>query len=367
MKESVKNILTTVLFAAFIAVGALSALLLPDADFSESERRKLEQFPEITWKSVLDTSAMSKFETYTLDQFPLRDGLRRIKSMAHYYLFAQRDNNDIYLADGSVSKLEYPLKEHIVAGAADKFDSLYEKYFADLGVNAYYSVIPDKNYFLAEENGYPALDYDRLLAIMDENIDHLSYIDLFPYLGLEDYYRTDTHWKQECIGDAADALLSGMGLTPSVQQYTQQTHTPFFGVYYGQAALPMAPDTLTWLENDMLSGCTVYDYETGKTGGIYDLTELESPDPYETFLYGAAALLTIENPDAQTDRELVIFRDSFGSSIAPLLVKEYARITLVDIRYVQSDYLGQIIDFAGTDDVLFLYSTMILNNATMLK
>ena len=34
-----------------------------------------------------------------------------------------------------------------------------------------------------------------------------------------------------------------------------------------------------------------------------------------------------------TDRELVIFRDSFASSLAPLLMEQYAKITLVDIRY----------------------------------
>lgn len=367
MKESVKNTVVTVLFAAFFAVGALMCLLVPDKQSSESERRQLEQFPALTWESVLDTSFMSKFETYTLDQFPLRDGLRRVKSLAHYYVFAQRDNNDIYLADGTVSRLEYPLRENSVKNAADKFDSLYEKYFAGLGANAYYSVIPDKNYFLADEGGYPSMDYEKLLAILSENIDHLSYIDIFPLLSAEDYYRTDTHWKQESIGDVADALLTGMGLSPKDAAYTANTHTPFYGVYYGQAALPMAPDTLTYLTNDMLYGCTVYNYETGKTGGIYDLTELDSSDPYEMYLYGAAALLTIENPSAETDRELVIFRDSFGSSITPLMVKEYAKITLVDIRYVTGDYLGQIVDFTGTDDVLFLYSTMVLNNATMLK
>jgi len=367
MKTNVKNIIVTTLFAAFFGVGLIASLLLPDKASSDSERRRLEQFPTVTWKGVMDTSVMSDFETYTLDQFPWRDSFRRIKSLAHYYLFAQRDNNDIYIAGDSVSKLDYPLSDASVIYAADKFETIYEKYFAPLGTKAYYSLIPDKNYFLAAQNGYPAVDYDRMMALLAENIGSLSYIDIFPTLSLEDYYRTDTHWRQECIGDTADALLSGMGITPTDTAYTANTHTPFYGVYYGQSALPMAPDTLTYLTNDVLNNCTVYNHETGKTGGIYDLTELTSPDPYEMYLYGAAALLTIENPAARTDRELVIFRDSFGSSIAPLLAGDYAKITLVDIRYVNSDYLGQIIDFSGTDDVLFLYSTMILNSSTMLK
>ena len=41
-------------------------------------------------------------------------------------------------------------------------------------------------------------------------------------------------------------------------------------------------------------------------------------DPYSVFLSGSKSLLTITNPSADTDRELVIFRDSFASSLAPL-------------------------------------------------
>ena len=79
------------------------------------------------------------------------------------------------------------------------------------------------------------------------------------------------------------------------------------------------------------------------------------------FLSGSDALLTIENPNAATEKELVVFRDSFGSSLAPLLATGYAKITLVDLRYLQSDLLGNFIDFEN-QDVLFLYSTLVLNN-----
>ena len=62
----------------------------------------------------------------------------------------------------------------------------------------------------------------------------------------------------------------------------------------------------------------------------------------------------------------MIFRDSFGSSLAPLLIEDYAKITLVDIRYIQSGFLGQFIEFDG-QDVLFIYGTTILNDSSLLK
>ena len=89
-------------------------------------------------------------------------------------------------------------------------------------------------------------------------------------------------------------------------------------------------------------------------------------DGYDVFLHGAQAVLQIENPLAETDRELVIFRDSFGSSLAPLLLPAYKTITLVDIRYVASEYVGQFVDFHG-QDVLILYSTTLINGAGVLR
>ena len=141
---------------------------------------------------------------------------------------------------------------------------------------------------------------------------------------------------------------------------------PFYGVYYGQAALPMAPDALHYLTNDILSGCTVYNYETGKTTQIYDMEKHQSRDLYDIYLSGAAALLEITNPAAETGRELVVFRDSFGSSLVPLLVKDYAKITLVDTRYIAPQLLSQYLSFEN-QDVLFLYSILILNSSDALK
>ena len=96
------------------------------------------------------------------------------------------------------------------------------------------------------------------------------------------------------------------------------------------------------------------------------LTDGTSMDNYDIFLDGPAALITIENPHAETDKELILFRDSFGSSIAPLFAEAYAKVTLVDLRYLSSDYLSQFVEFGGKD-VLFLYSTTILNTSEMLK
>ena len=339
----------------------------PADDFSDSERRMLAQFPKLTTKTVLDGKFMTEFESYTLDQFPLRDSFRQLKAIFHYNALGQKDNNDIYLVYDYAAKLEYPLNEVSVSNAVKKFNHLYEKYLTG-SENIVVSIVPDKGYYLAEANGYPAMDYEKLFAEIRQGMPWAEFADIAEQLDAGDYYRTDTHWRQERIGKAAEALCKALGadwfreeeLTPTMVE------RPFYGVYYGQAALPMDAESLYVMNSEILDSCTVYNHETGKTTGIYDWEKLDSRDLYDVYLSGATALLTIENPNATTDKELLVFRDSFGSSLIPLLLKDYKTVTVVDIRYIASDYLGSYVDFHG-QDVLFLYSTLVLNSSTTLK
>ena len=120
------------------------------------------------------------------------------------------------------------------------------------------------------------------------------------------------------------------------------------------------------LESDLLKDCTVTDHETGKTLPVYDMEKLTSKDLYDVFLSGSKSLLTIDNPNAGTEKELIVFRDSFASSMVPLLLQDYAKVTLVAIRYLSSQMLGNFVEFTG-QDVLFLYSTTVLNTEGILK
>ncbi len=368
MSEKIRNIVNTVTMAAFILILSLFCWFKPQNDYSDSERRELAKFPELSMETILAGNFMTDFESYTLDQFPLRDSFRTLKSISAFYAFRQLDNNDIYLADGYASKLEYPLNTHMIDNAASKFQSLYDTYMSDKDMNLYYSVVPDKNYFLAEENGYLALDYDELNERLQSQIDFMEYIDIQDLLSIEDYYRTDTHWRQESIIDVAKRLANKMG-TDISGEYTENTlEQPFYGVYYGQSALPLAPDTIKYLTNDTLDSCIVTSYSKGEpvSQPMYNMDKANGKDAYEMFLSGSEAVLTIENSNATTSKELIIFRDSFGSSLVPLLAEGYSKITVVDIRYVQSSYLGNVVEFEN-QDVLFIYSTLVLNDSIMLN
>lgn len=366
MNRKVKDALTLGIAAAFVFVFALWGICKSDDAVSESERRPLKQFPTLNVEEVLSGRFQSNFESYTLDQFPLRDELRTLKALSVRDLFGEKDNNGIYVADGYAAKLDDTIHEDSLDHAADRFRYVYETYLKDTGANIYLSVIPDKNYFLAAENGYPVMDYDKLFALVQEKTDFAQYIDLTDALSLSSYYRTDTHWRQEALVPVASLLADAMDVSIPTDFTPVTLDTPFYGVYRGQSALPLAPDRLTYLTNNVLDACRVYDYENSEYLPVYTLEKADGSDPYEIFLSGPKSLLRIENPNAKTERRLIVFRDSFAASLVPLLAEGYSEITLVDIRYLSPTMLDKFIDLTA-QDVLFLYSASVLNDSSTIK
>lgn len=361
-----KNMVVTCIMVIFFLGTWIVCLFNPLEEFSYSERRKLALFPEVSKENILSGEFMSEFDSYSLDQFPLREQFRTLKAISVFSIFGQSDNHGIYVQDGYASKLEYPFQEVSLKRATDRFEYIYDMYIKGTDAKVYFSVIPDKNYFLAKKSGYLSMNYDNFFRVAKENTEYMEYIDITELLSIEDYYKTDTHWRQEKIVDVAKEIAGKMGVELTGEYEENSLANPFYGVYYGQSALPLPAEELKYLTNKTLDECQVYDYQNGKNISVYDMEKAKGKDPYEMFLSGSLSLMTIENPSATSGKELILFRDSFGSSIAPLLIEGYAKVTLVDIRYIPSDLLENYIEF-DDQDVLFLYSTLVLNHGDTLK
>ena len=366
MKKKTQQIYTIVVMAVLIFGLSLFAVLKPAGDFSESERRPLEQLPELSIKTLLNGDFMDSFENYTNDQFPMRDTFRAVKALAKYYLFGLSDNNELYFADGHVAKLDFPINQESLDHASDRFNELYETYMKDKVNKVVFTVVPDKGFYLGEENGYPVMDYDYMIGFFKNELPFANHVEIFGLIDETDYYFTDTHWQQQSITPVADKILSALEARPFENLEEKVATENFHGVYYGQSALPLKPEKIVYLTNPELEAMSVFNFETGKTGGIYDFEKLSGKDPYEFYLSGAVPLLEIENPSAEGERHLIIFRDSFGSSLSPLLMSDYSKITIIDTRYLLPNFIGNYVDFEGAD-VLMTYSTLILNDSFIIK
>ena len=364
MNNKIKNVVVTTVFACFMAffVTFCTIAFFNPQKTSESERRPLAQFPQnITFDSIIDKTTIDAFDKYTVDQFPFREFFRSIKANFHLNVLNIKENNSLAVEDGYIAKIEQDFTPELLDYSIGRLQYVYSKYLENNSKDMFVTIVPEKNYYLGRDYGYPSPDYASLVQKLKGALPAMEYIDIFDCLELSDYYRTDTHWSQDKIDSAVLRLAEALGVKDRLSMsYTQHALDGFRGVYYGQSALYPEPDTLVYLTNDVLDACTVYDYETGKVGSVYDSELFYGNDGYNFFLSGTKALLRIDNPNATTSEELIIFRDSFGSSLSPLLAEGYKSIYLVDIRYVMPDALEAMIDFEGKD-VLFMYSALILN------
>lgn len=356
-----KNKILTILFFLFIGSFFLINLITKDQELSYTERRYLKQLPDFTINNLLDGTITNNFEDYALDQFIFRDQLRSLKTYINLFILKKQDNNNLYLKDNHIYKIEYPTNTNKIIGFANKMNDLYNKYLTNM--NVYYSIIPDKNYY--SQDDYLKLDYQKLFSLVKTNINsNIKYIDITNDLTLEDYYYTDIHWKQQNLTKVVKTLSNNMHF-PISNNYQENKYYPFYGTYYGQLGLNVNPDKLIYLTNDTILNATVKD-QSSNTTQVYELDSLGKMDSYDVYLSGATPIIEITNNNPSTNKELIIFRDSFASSLAPLLLQGYNKITLIDTRYISANLIEEYLTFTD-QDILMLYNTTIINNSDMLK
>ena len=360
MSDKIKDIVVTIIFLFTIIALFLINVIKEDTDISVAERRKLATMPELTTKSLFDGTYFKKFDSYVTDQFVERDAFRKIK--IDIELSTKGEYNNLYLYDDYIIEEIFPLNTNSINNLTSKINYIKDTYLND-NSNIYYTIIPDKNYFV--NNGNLKLDYNKLQDMMKNNLTNLNYINIFDKLTLDNYYKTDTHWKQEDLFNVANTIANQMNFDINNNNVVN-TITTFKGSYAGRLSVTKDIDTIKTISNPSTLNSSVYNYETKKYTDIYDYTKINSLDKYDIYLSGAVPLIDIINNNSSSDKELIVFRDSYGSSLIPLLIEGYKKITVIDIRYISSKILNKYIDF-NDQDVLFMYSILTINNSFSIR
>lgn len=363
MKEKTKNIIISVIFFTVFIGTFIINLVKKDDTISISERRKLEQFPQISLTNILNGTLFKKFDNYATDQFILREYLRSFKSKLDLEL--KKNYHNIYVKDDHLIEILYPMSENSMLNLTKKITYIKENYLKQ-NDNIYFSIIPDKNYFV-NDNLIPKIDYYSLKNNMQEQLSYATYIDIFNELNLNDYYKTDSHWKQESLVNVANKILKSMN-APQTFDYTKESITDFKGSYAYKLPIQINNERLNILHSNTIDSAKVYNYLDNNYTSIYNLNKINSLDKYDIYLSGSQPLLTLYNNSNKSDRELIIFRDSFASSLAPLFLESYYKVTLIDTRYISPSIIGNYINFKEKNtDILFIYNVSIINNSYSLK
>lgn len=360
MNDKIKDRVVTIVFLFTIISLFLINVIKKDTDISIAERRKLATMPELTTKSLFDGTYFKKFDSYVTDQFIKRDAFRKIK--IDIELSTKGEYNNLYMYDDYIVEEIFPLNNNSINNLTNKINYIKKTYLNN-NSNIYYTIIPDKNYFV--NNGNLKLDYNKLQDMMKNNLTNLNYINIFDKLTLDNYYKTDTHWKQEDLFNVANTIANQMNFSITNNNVIN-TVTTFKGSYAGRLSVTKDIDTIKTISNPSILNSSVYNYETKKYTQIYDYDKLKSLDKYDIYLSGASSIIDIVNPISNSNKELIVFRDSYGSSLVPLLIDGYKKITVIDIRYVSSRILNNYIKF-NNQDVLFMYSILTINNSFSMR
>lgn len=349
-----KNKIIGIIFIIIIFAFPISLLVTKDTPISYFERRHL------TTKEELKENFSGKLENYLEDQVPIRNILIGLNDIYNRYILGNIESNGVYVDNNYIYEKNYPLNLKSVNKFIDKINYINDNHISNS--NVYFSIIPDKSYFL-DSNKYLKIDYDSLINNLKDNI-NIEYIDIINLLKLEDYYKTDIHIKQKSYSKIIESLSKYLNFDRQIINYKENVYDKFYGASYSKNPINK-PDKLIYLSNNEINNAKVWHLEYGEKN-VYDIEKLGNIDSYDVYLSGASALITIENENVESDKELIIFRDSFSSSLAPLLIPYYDKITLVDLRYIS---LSNALNYITLDnkDILFLYSTLIVNNSSILK
>jgi hypothetical protein len=373
-------VITVVLFVGGLA---LTNLFVPKPEVITSERRLPATLVPINLNNILSGKLMSSFENYAADGFVLRETFRSVKAVTVLDIMRLADKDGLYIESGFAGSAKQAKISDVQLTAKKIANVATSLSIENPKQSIYYCIIPDKsNYSSRAAAGF---NLNQAQALFDTVLSDYSSIDIRNNLRLEDFYHTDLHWSQPALtrqDGVVEAICAAMGVNQYLSAPTGETLEAgtFAGVYPGQLALPMPDDMMLYVTNDVIRNLRVsyLDANSGEfiTAELYDQQAFAGRDPYDFFLRGTQPLVVIENPSFVTNKpadqnnvdnnELVIFRDSFGSSLAPLLAQYYKKVTLIDLRYIDFRALDQYLDISANSDILFLYSSQIIANPTVL-
>jgi len=363
-KPTLREIITSSILIIFIGVFFVLNIVVPAPAVLRSERRIPARFPELSMKSITAGDFMSGFEAYAADHFVLRDLFRGIHAFQVLDIYQQTDKSGLYRSN-AVGVGEFRRSNPTAFRQTSERIKRAADSLVAHDMNIYYSIVPDKSVFA--ERFMPGFDLAAAESIICNVLNDYEYIRVIDSLTSDSFYRTDLHWDQSRIEAVTHNLLTSMGANPVANEFPVYNIGEWRGVYAGQLALPVASDNLKYVDVPGLRVSYLNDRTLEfDSGPVYDTARFSGVDPYDFFLRGPQPLIIIEN-DAAPERELYLFRDSFGSSLAPLMASSYSKITVIDLRYINLTVIEMFIEYAPGSDALFIFSSQIFNNPSILQ
>lgn len=361
-----QNLCIIGMFLAMVFGFTAVSLLKPDTDFSEKENRMLAKMPDLTVGDVLDGTFARDYETYLTDQFFWRNEWIGVKTNVERLMLKQ-EINDIYFAkDGYLiekhsGSFDSPAALQNISTLAE-FLEAQQAVFGAEHVKA--MIVPNAVEILKEKLPPFAKSPQEgeFLVRVQEGLPEGSFIDagniLRAHTNEQLYYRTDHHWTTAAARHVYKAWAEEIGLSivPD-EEYAQEILTEeFYGTIEAKVNTKVQADVLTaWKPLKTVPyTVTLNRDEANVKDSLYDLSYLDTRDKYAVYFGGNQPLVEIAT-EAESERRLLVIKDSYAHCFVPFAVQDFSAVTMIDLRYF-NESLSAYMQANEFTDVLVLYN-----------
>lgn len=357
------NVIT--LFCVLIFGFTIGTIASPKNEYSETENRTLAQRPDATVRTILNGDFEEDYESYLTDQFVLRDGWIRVKTVVERMML-KRESKDIYFAGD-----DYLIEKHTGTFTSDTaqrnigtLQQFAQKYLGQFGTDHMtFIVVPNAVDILRDKLPAYASPYDeedylkQIKSVLPEN----TWMDVSEILEQhreeEIYYRTDHHWKTLAAFYTFQAWAGRQGYSvPEQSDYEEETVTEEFeGTIQSKLGIDTVMDSIELYHQKEDIFYEVWKNEEKEPQySVYDYSALDTKSKYDVFFGGNHARVKITTK-ADTGRKILVLKDSYAHCFVPFLLTEFDEIDMLDIRYY-SQKISDLVAEGGYTDLLFLYN-----------
>lgn len=374
----------------------IATAVLPKQERSENENRTLEKFPDLINHTKMDKaenlgdvlsavrwdfittreedSWMDKLELYFSDHLVGREEWVRAKNEIET-LAGKKEINGVYTLDNQMIQVFKETDAETVqksinamnAFAANHPDMQCSLMLAPTAQELFSSKIPSYAGYLSEKSFIDDV-YKQMNGVT--TVDCLSFLS-----GHESdyvFYRTDHHWTSLGAYYAYCAAAKTLGYSSyGLDSFNIETASSSFrGTLYSKTLdNSITPDSIDYYH--LASGepkikMTINDgRKTTEYDSLYVRSYLDVKDKYSSFTGSNSPIVTIET-DIDNGKNLLLVKDSYAHSLVPFLSKHYSKITMVDMRYINTD-LNAFIDVSEYQQTMFMFNVVSFSTDLHLK
>lgn len=349
-------------------------LILPKSSFSEAENRTLAQLPQFTAKALFSGEYMEKLETYSADHFPFRDFFVSLKSEVDM-LTGKKEIQGVYLCEENylIGVYETPQNTQRIQDNFNRFQENLQDLNPEIlprlmlvpsAVTIYEERLPVGATPASQRQTIQQIyENTSLLPVEVEEI-------LTAHKEEELFYHTDHHWTTLGAYYAYTVYCSELGMNPVPIEalQSQMVTEEFLGTYAAKVnTWNMSKDSIRIYTNPSDELEVYYTDTEERSDSLYNLEYVNQRDKYSLFLDNLHSLVIISNAKAETDRELLLIKDSYANSLLPFLTHHFKNIYVVDPRYYKNGPSGLVELYPEITDVLLLYNLSTLDTDTGIR